>query len=235
MSIPLLAIKINCLRIGKIEKFGPNEELSGIKKKAINAPLYLKKLGFIGDEQADKRVHGGLEKAIHHFPAEHYDVLKSIYPQAVFEMGGFGENISTTGIIENQVCFGDVFKLGNAIIELSQGRQPCWKLSHRFQIFDLAKTVQYRCLTGWYYRVIKEGEVSQGDPLMLIDRPYKEANLAEVMNILLRDRMNMKKINVLLSLPVLPDRWRKILIKRITTGKIEDESQRIQIPVVNKR
>lgn len=225
-----LSVEINQLLTGKISLFGPNDELSAINKKNILEPIFITKLGLKGDEQADLRVHGGIDKAIHHFPAEHYATLLNLLPQITFSIGGFGENLSSYGVTEKEVCFGDIFSLGTATVQLSQGRQPCWKLDTRFQYPTMAKLVQKHSLTGWYYRVVEEGMVSPGDRLTLLDRSYPQANLDRVMRLLHREPMRLDEFQELSELSVIPSKWRKIFLKRLESGVLEDTSRRLNTP-----
>lgn len=230
MSTPSLSTTIDHLLVGRAEPFGPNGEPSAIRKNIVSTPLLTTRLGLAGDEQADKRVHGGEEKAIHHFPAEHYDNLKTLLPDLSTGIGSFGENLSSLGITEKDVCIGDVFSLGSSVLQLSQGRQPCWKLNVRFQHKQMAKTIQEHGWTGWYYRVLTEGEISSGSELTLIERPYPEANLERIQHFLHREPMNLDGMKALLAIPVLPTSWRKTFEKRVSSGLKESNASRLETP-----
>src|SRR5690606_20539649 len=119
----------------------------------------LTKTGLCGDEQADLTVHGGTDKALHHYAADHYQVWQAIFPDIAerFVPGGFGENLSTTGIDEETLCIGDVIRIGEAVVQITQGRQPCWKLSAHIGRDDMAARFQKSGRTGWYYRILQEG------------------------------------------------------------------------------
>src|SRR5690606_2996352 len=123
------------------------------------------RLGHEGDEQADRAVHGGPEKAIHHYARDHYDLWRAEIGDhpLLHRPGAFGENISTTGLSEEDVCIGDRYRLGTALVEVSQGRQPCWKVDHRFGGLAISAAMVRSRRTGWYYRVIEEGAVGAGD------------------------------------------------------------------------
>ena len=98
--------------------------------------MVLTKTGFKTDQQADLKVHGGLEKAVHHYAADHYSAWRQEVDDEpdIFKPGGFGENISTIGMTENTLCIGDVFRMGTALVQISQGRQPCWKLNAPYRV-----------------------------------------------------------------------------------------------------
>ena len=119
---------------GSLRPLGPRGVPSGIIKTGISAPMHIGAEGLVGDTQGDLRVHGGPEKAVHHYPFDHYAAWRlDLGDHALLgEPGSFGENVSTSGLTEDAVAVGDVFRLGGAVVEVSQGRQPCWKLSERF-------------------------------------------------------------------------------------------------------
>jgi MOSC domain-containing protein YiiM len=166
-SFPLMG-----LLIGGVRPLGKRAAPSGIAKAPVMAPVLLRRVGFQGDEQGDTVRHGGPEKAVHHYPFEHYAPWKSEFgPLALLDQpGAFGENVSTTGLTEADVAIGDIFRLGHALVQVSQGRQPCWKLNERFADIRMARRVQVTGRTGWYYRVLEEGIVSPGDGLTLVER-----------------------------------------------------------------
>jgi MOSC domain-containing protein YiiM len=176
-------LAINC---GKAVPFRGHEP-SAIAKVPVTGPIRVTRLGIVGDEQADRAVHGGPDKAIHHYPHEHYGWWRGVLrEQDLLEApGAFGENVTSEGSSEADVCIGDRWRLGTALVEISQGRQPCWKLDHRFDgAAVMARMVKSR-RSGWYYRVIEEGEVAAGQPLELVDRPFADWSVARVFGLLI--------------------------------------------------
>ncbi len=167
---------IDALLTGKARRFGAKGEPSAIDKRALEGRHAVGALGIAGDEQADLSVHGGPDKAIHHYPRDHYGWwAETIGDHALLQdAGAFGENISTSGLTESAACIGDRYRLGSALVEISQGRQPCWKLGHRFGIATLPATVVTSRRGGWYYRVIEDGAVGAGDALELMERPLPD-------------------------------------------------------------
>lgn len=157
---------LDALLTGRAQPFTRPGSRSGIAKTPRQEPLAATALGLAGDEQGDLRVHGGVEKAIHHYPREHYAAWLSELGEhpLLAQPGAFGENFSTTGWTEDDVCLGDFIRAGSALLQVSQGRMPCWKLSDRFGVADLALRVQQSGRTGWYYRVVEEGMVRVGRP-----------------------------------------------------------------------
>ncbi|GEK67317.1 MOSC domain-containing protein [Paracoccus denitrificans] len=205
------------------------DTLSGIGKTAVTHPLRLGPEGFEGDEQADRRVHGGIEKAVHHYPLDHYSDWRAELGdlQALTAPGGFGENISTAGLTEEEVAVGDTFRLGGALIQVSQGRQPCWKLNHRFGVADMARRVQQTGRTGWYYRVLQTGTVAPGDRLELIGRLAPDWTLRRLWHALYVDRMNLVELEGIAALDVLAEGWRKYAVRRLESHRVEDWSARL--------
>ncbi|MGH8456308.1 MAG: MOSC domain-containing protein [Stenotrophobium sp.] len=137
--------------------------------------------GLSGDQQADRRVHGGPEKAIHHFPADNLALLAQGFPElaAQFVPGSMGENISTLGWSEAEVCIGDIFRLGTALVQLSQPRSPCWKIDARHGVEGITHYVHEHGIAGWYYRVLETGFVAAGDAIELVQRNPAPVTLRE--------------------------------------------------------
>ena len=224
MTYPLRA-----LLTGKVKPLGKRGAPSGIAKTPVTDPIMLGPTGFEGDAQGDTKHHGGLEKAVHHYPFEHYVTWAAeIGPHArLAEPGAFGENLSTLGLTEDVVAIGDIFSLGNAILQVSQGRQPCWKLNERFEIPDMARRVQTSGRTGWYYRVLQQGEVRPTDSLTLVERPAPIWTLRRIWHCFYVDRLNQAELNALAQLPQLAEGWRRHAMRRLETQSVEDWSRRL--------
>ncbi len=148
------------------------EERSAIFKSPAGGPVKVGPLGLAGDEQGDKAHHGGVDMAIHHYPRDHYAAWQEELDghDLLAAPGAFGENISTSGLTEKGLGIGDRLRLGSALVEVSQGRQPCWKIDHKFQRKGITARVVETARCGWYYRVLEPGEVSEGDTLELVER-----------------------------------------------------------------
>ena len=158
----MTVIPLQALLVGDVRPLGPRGIPSGIAKLPVDRPLMLGALGLAGDSQGDTRHHGGAEKALHHYALDHYPAWVAEIGQrdVLATAGAFGENLATSGLVESDVAVGDVFAIGSAVIEVSQGRQPCWKLNERFAQPDMARRVQASGRTGWYYRVLEPGEIA---------------------------------------------------------------------------
>ncbi len=162
--MPLPALPLDALLTGRARPFTRPGSRSGIAKSPRDGALRVTPVGLEGDEQGDLRVHGGVEKAIHHYPREHYAAWIAELGEhpLLMQAGAFGENFSTSGWSEADVCLGDRVRAGTALLEVSQGRMPCWKLNDRFEVAGMSLRVQESGRTGWYYRVLEEGVVAGG-------------------------------------------------------------------------
>lgn len=226
-------VEVLHLLVGRAVPFGPNGESSGIDKRCVARPLRLFVTGFEGDEQGDPRYHGGPDKAIHHYPGEHYAAWRCDLPDLAKERlraGAFGENMGTVGLTEANVCVGDVFRLGNALVQVSQARQPCWKLNLRFGHPRMSALVQASARTGWYYRVLEPGEVTPGAELHLVSRPNADWPLARLLHHLYSDPLNPDALSAMAALTVLPASWRELAQRRLASGCVEDWSRRLETP-----
>lgn len=209
--VPELSSAILSIQCGRVRPFRGPDEPSAIGKRPVAGKVRVHRLGLQGDEQADLAVHGGPDKAIHHFPHDHYAFWREAIGEhpLLGDYGAFGENISTRGLTEDMVCIGDRWRLGTALVEVSQGRQPCWKLDHRFGVPVNAGTVRAR-RPGWYYRVLEEGEVGAGDALALVERPWPQWTVLRVFGLLIagdhkQDRAGLEALG---EVPQLAQPWR---------------------------
>ncbi|MCP4602985.1 MAG: MOSC domain-containing protein [Proteobacteria bacterium] len=226
-------IRIRSIQIGKAIPFGTGRHLSAIDKRSVSGPIFVSKTGFKGDEQGDTRHHGGEEMAIHHYPLDHYDAWLNEYPElaeSLAEPGAFGENISTLGMTEETVCIGDVYRVGKAVLQVSQGRQPCWKLNKRFGLPDMARLLQKTGRSGWYYRVFEPGFIATEDELCLEERPNPDWPLRQILHILYVDRLNTDALKKIVNLNELSDSWRQIAARRLKTHVVEDWTSRLSVP-----
>jgi MOSC domain-containing protein YiiM len=180
-----------------------------------------------GDAQADTKAHGGPEKAVLAYSADHYALWKKELPDVELGYGGFAENLDIAGLSESTVCLGDSWQIGDAVVQVSQARQPCWKISRRWRVPDFALRVQQTGRTGWYLRVLHEGEIAAGLDITLLERPHPDWTIArcnEVMHVQKNDRNLAAE---LASIPELALSWRKTLEKRAESGKNPDPETRL--------
>jgi MOSC domain-containing protein YiiM len=203
---------INAVLVGKTARFTADGEESAIAKIPVDGPRAVEFIGIEGDQQADLSVHGGPDKAIHHYPRDHYLWWRDRLPRcAVLDAtGAFGENISTTELTERDVCIGDRFRLGTALVEVCQGRQPCWKQAHRLGDKGVVATMVKSGRSGWYYRVIEEGRVAAGDDLVRTERLHPEWTVERVTGIVIAGReRDPLALQALSELPALAVGWRR--------------------------
>lgn len=220
--------RIDQLLTGRAVPFHRPGSSSAIAKAPVTGPLRAGAFGLAGDEQGDLRVHGGLDKAIHHYPFEHYRRWQErLGPLALLEApGAFGENISTQGLDETSLCLGDVLRCGDAVLQVTQSRQPCWKLNKRFGMRDMAVQVQHSGMTGWYYRVLEPGELQAGQVLRLADRPHPDWPLARIIELLYQRTQDFDALARLGELPLVPA-WRRLVERRLGSRQVEDWSHRL--------
>lgn len=221
------------LLAGKTAPFGPPGYFSAIDKQPVSGRVQVGREGLLCDEQADTARHGGLEKAIHHYALEYYQDWAGEHPHLLPRLshpGAFGENFSTRGMSEHTVCIGDVYRAGSALIQVSQPRQPCWKLNRRFGIGDMARRVQDSLRTGWYYRVLEEGDVAAGDELLLVQRPRPDWTLARLLRGFFQATLDYPELEVIASLPELAASWRRTAATRIEQRAVESWHKRLTGP-----
>ncbi|HYG05091.1 MAG TPA: MOSC domain-containing protein [Stenotrophomonas sp.] len=223
-----MQVRIEQVRVGKAVDFTRPGSRSAIDKRPHHGPIEVGELGLLGDEQGDLRVHGGPDKAVHHYPYDHYaGWMRDLGEHPLLAAGGaFGENLSSVGMTEADVCLGDRFSLGTAIVEVSQLRQPCWKLSDRFGVADMARRVQDSGRTGWYYRVLVPGRVAAGDFLTLQERPHPQWPLARLAELLYRRGIEPALLVEVLRLPLVPS-WRTLFERRLSNGQVESWDKRL--------
>lgn len=184
---------------------------SGIVKRPIEAPVLLTREGFAGDGQADREAHGGPDKAACAYPVEHVPAWAEWLGRPDLPPGAFGENLTTTGLLETDVHIGDVFSLGDTVVQISQPRGPCYKLGARWGRKELPARMAHDGISGFYFRVLEEGEVRTGHELSLLER-RTDVTVAEVMRVGYRDRHDAAAVQRLLAVPELAEQWRETLV-----------------------
>jgi MOSC domain-containing protein YiiM len=181
---------------------------SGIYKHRVREPVWLGATNLIGDGQADTKNHGGPDKAVLAYAAGHYAGWRHELDWPDLEYGAFGENFTVDGQGETSVCIGDTYEIGRARVQVSQPRQPCWKLGRRLKRDDVIARVQATGRSGWYLRVLEEGMVRQDLPLVLVDRPFPEWTVARAARVMHRRRSDPDAAAELAACPLLSAAWR---------------------------
>jgi len=200
---------------------------TGFFKTPIAGKIWLGSTNLQGDGQADLKNHGGVEKAVLAYSAEHYPTWRGSLELPDLPYGAFGENLTIADQTEFSVCIGDIYQLGEAQIQVSQPRQPCWKLSRRWRIRDLAIQVQQNGRTGWYFRVLKEGNIEPNLPLILNERPYPQWTIALANQIMHQDKKDQESAAELAACPALSSNWQQTLYRRVNKSLNPDSTSRL--------
>lgn len=159
---------------------------TGIYKYPVNTSIYLGKTDVVNDYVVDRRYHGGVDKACYLYPSENYKFWKEQYPDLKMEWGMFGENLTTQGLFENTVRIGSTYQIGDVVIQVTQPRQPCYKLGIRFNDAKVVKMFSNSPYSGIYVRVLNEGYIKAGDSINLIEENDKSLSLVEVFALLMK-------------------------------------------------
>jgi len=188
---------------------------SAIYKQPVNGPVWAGKTDLAGDAQADLRVHGGPDKAVYAYPSEHYPTWLAELGLPEMPYGAFGENLTVAGLLEEEVCIGDVYRAGDVQLQVSQPRGPCWKLARRWGVKDLAARFSRSGRTGFYLRVLQEGYLSPGLGLELVERPAPQWSVLQAHRLLEGARLDPQAAAALSELPELSERSRHDLKKQL--------------------
>lgn len=219
MAGPVLeSIQVGLPRcLGEDNAADPMDRLwtTGFFKQPVSGAVWLASMNLDGDGQADRAHHGGLDKAVLAYSAGHYPGWRITLDNPSLSFGAFGENFIVKGLAESDICIGDTWRVGDCVvIQVSQPRQPCWKLARRWRIKTLALQVQETGRTGWYNRVLREGYVEAGMPLSLIERPYPKWTVARANRVMHIDRLDLAAALELAANPLLSGNWRTTLSRR---------------------
>ena len=213
----LLSIQVGMPRtIGATDGPEPRDRewSSGIFKETVAGAVEATPTGLRGDGQADLKNHGGPDKAINAYPFEHFTRWQAELGLAC-AAGGFGENFTTAGALESEVCVGDVFRVGGIVVQITQPRQPCWKLARRWGIKDLAVRVEETGRTGWYFRVIEADLVEAPAGFVLVERPHPRWTIAEANAIMHHRKDDWSGAAELATCAALSASWKMTLTRRV--------------------
>jgi MOSC domain-containing protein YiiM len=192
---------------------------SGIWKFAVAGPVRVIGHNLEGDAQADPTVHGGPDKAILVYAASHYPAWRAELGEAAMDGGAFGENLTVDGLDERTVRIGDIVSVGTALLQVSQPRGPCWKIARRWGIKDLTARVERTRRTGWYLRVLREGTLEAGLPMVLVERGGESFTIDRALRLVYGYRpADRDEAMAFARLPALAASWRASLEKRVARG-----------------
>ncbi|MEN4098543.1 MAG: MOSC domain-containing protein [Anaerolineaceae bacterium] len=215
--------KLVSLQIGLPQTIGDpsGEWFSGIWKYPVTGAVYAAHTGLVGDGQADPVNHGGADKAVYAYPQAHYPAWQAELDLPGLPYGGFGENFTVSELNEDQVCIGDIFRVGSQVsVQVSQPRGPCWKLARRLGVKDIAARVVKSGYSGWYLRVLSEGYAASGMEMTLLERPYPALTVSSAHRAMWGEHTSAEHLQRLVACPALADSWRKGLLKRL--GSVEE-------------
>lgn len=231
-GIAMESVFVEQVRIGKLKSFtqkvGDNNVMQTFKsplmKKRIKGNVWLTQTHIIGDDGIDdkKLIR---DKALFAYAFENYSYWEKELSPSSFHVGQMGENLVINGINEYNVFIGDTFQLGEAIIQVSQPRLPCWRLAYHVGDFHFAKKVKNSGHTGWHFRVLKEGYIKEKTKLKLIDRPYAQWSVAMCNELLHTDNYDLNVIYDLTKCHLLAKRWQILMEKRLSGQVINDRKR----------
>ncbi|MUH38050.1 MOSC domain-containing protein [Zobellia amurskyensis] len=189
------------------------EEQTGIYKYPVDLPLFLGKTDVAKDTVIDRKHHAGVNKACFLFSTEHYEYWKSLYPSLAWDWGMFGENLSVSEFDESIVRIGDIYKIGSALVQVSQPREPCYKLGIRFNNQSILKQYIDYGFPGTYVRILEEGEVTKGDELILMEQSKNELTVKDFYQLLFMRKKDLQILQLALTNTSLPEYKRERLKK----------------------
>jgi MOSC domain-containing protein YiiM len=205
-------MKVLSVNVGLPRKvlFNGQTITTAIFKDPVKGPVMLRKINLDGDKQADLTVHGGVDKAVYSYPAEHYDYWRKQYPNIDIIWGMFGENFTTEGLMEDTVNIGDQIQIGLAKLVAVQPRMPCYKLGVRFGFMEIIRRFLSSGRPGIYFKVLKQGEVNTGDKIEIIERDKNNVTVKDIVRLYInRDHVdNIETMRRAIKISALPEGWR---------------------------
>lgn len=210
-------MKLISLNVGlpRIVESNGEPVTTGIFKEPKQGPVMLRTLNLDGDRQADLAVHGGVSKAVYGYPIEHYEFWKRELPDMELPFGMFGENFTTEGLLEDALNVGDRFRIGEAEVMVTEPRMPCYKLGIKFGRTDIIRRFLQSRRTGFYFAVVKEGEVEAGDEIELLSRDRNDITIADITRLYAFEKDDVDTLRRAVKLEALSDSWREYFQKQI--------------------
>lgn len=196
---------------------------TGIFKEPVGRRVTLRRLNLEGDGQADPNFHGGINKAVYAYPFEHYEYWSRELGRTDFAYGQFGENFTVSGMLEVAVRVGDVYQVGSALVEVTQPRAPCFKLGIRMGMESFPTTFMSSGRTGFYMKVLEEGDVGAGDRFERVRGDEDGLSVRDIWHLAVQDRQNLEGARKALRLSSLAPEWRGRLEKRFKDAGIPIE------------
>ncbi len=191
---------------------------TGIFKEPVQGRVILRSLNLDGDRQADLSVHGGADKAVYTYPVEHYDYWRRELPDMKLPFGMFGENFTTEGLLESSLNIGDRFRIGGAEVVVTQPRLPCYKLGIKFGRDDMVRRFLASGRTGFYFRVLQEGEVGAGDEIEAAGRDEDNITAADITRLYINHKQGKTDVETMqraTRVTALPESWRRYFLREL--------------------
>ncbi len=209
-------ITVQSIQVGKVRSEGDQRardpwqrrRSTGFYKVPVPGPVDVGPQGIEGDAVADTIHHGGTDKAILCYPTCHYDAWTREHPELKMGPGALAENLTLSEISESDVCIGDLYQVGSCRLQVSQPRQPCWKIARRWGVKTLTKEVTTTGRTGWYVRVLQVGQIKLGDECQLLNRPHPDWSIARANDIMFGRVADRLAVFQLRGLAELAEAWR---------------------------
>ena len=210
-------MKLISLNVGlpRIVESNGEPVTTGIFKEPKQGSVMLRTLNLDGDRQADLTVHGGISKAVYGYPVEHYEFWRRELPDMELPYGMFGENFTTEGLLEDSLNVGDRFRVGEAELMVTEPRMPCYKLGIKFGHTDIIRKFLQSRRTGFYFAVVKEGEVEAGDEIELLSRDTNDITIADITRLYAFEKDDIDTLRRAVKLEALSDSWREYFQKQI--------------------
>lgn len=187
---------------------------TGIFKEPVEGPVAIEVLNLAGDRQADLTVHGGLEKAVYAYPSEHYEYWQRELPEVAFSWGHFGENLTSQGLLESDLCIGDRLRVGSAVLVVTQPRMPCYKLALRFERDDMIQRFLASGRSGFYFSVLQPGEVHAGAEVEVLSRDPSRVAVTDIVRLYLGQERDPAVVERATRVDALPENWKVYLLER---------------------
>ena len=187
---------------------------TAIFKEPVAGAVAIRELNLAGDQQADLTVHGGSEKAVYAYPAEHYEYWRKQLSDVSLSWGTFGENLTTAGLWEETLCIGDLLKIGSAVLRVTQPRMPCYKLQLRFNRDDMIKRFLVSGRSGFYLSVIEPGNVGAGSRVEILDRDPNSVTITDIVRLYFGQARDPELLQRAMNVTSLPENWKTQLLLR---------------------
>jgi MOSC domain-containing protein YiiM len=214
MTAEILSVNISGLQT---MRWNGEEILTGIHKSTVDHPVQVGTLSIVGDVQADLVNHGGRDKAVYFYPSEHFPFWAGVLGKSQLQPGNLGENFTTKGIVETEVFIGDIWRVGTALVQITQPRSPCYKLALKYERPDLVPRFLEAMKPGLYASVLQEGVVQAGDAMDLVSREQDQITVADVFRLAVGFDPELKLRQAIGNFRLIPEFWRRKVLAHAPT------------------